>query len=83
MFGVNVPEPLEFHSPIDAPPPIIPLRLTLLLFAHKVWSIPASAVPVGNILILTVSVTGEQVPIPVAVKTRITVWFIESCELAT
>lgn len=71
LLGVKVPVPEADHV---APADMLndPARLIVPLFAHTVWSVPASAVGAGEIFIVVVFNTELHPPLLVVVKVRVT-----------
>ena len=71
LLGVNVPAP-----PDQIPPDAIvtePFKVTNALFPQTVWSAPAFTVGAGVMVIVILSVTALQFPLPVVVNVRVTV----------
>ena len=62
--------------PPDQTPPVatvvFPAKVAMLLFLHFVWSTPALTVGAGVIVIVILSLTDEQFPLPVVVNVKVT-----------
>ena len=73
LFGTNVPVPVVVQIPVLVGPEILPLNPTFRLLTHVTWSLPAFTDGAARIVMVILSVTGKQFPMPVDVIVSVTV----------
>ena len=72
MLGLKAPVP-PVHIPVDDPPVIEPFKVTSGLLAQTDWFTPALTIGAGVMVIVILSLTGLQFPLPVVVSVKVTV----------
>ncbi len=79
LSTTKVPKPLV-QVPALAPPLTFPDKTVTALFAPFVWSIPALTTGAEEKVIVILSLTSKQFPLPVLVTIRVTVPFAISAD---
>ena len=72
VLGTNPPAPEVVQLVVVAPPPIVPLKLSVGLFEQIFWLVPAFIIASFLIVTATVLLTAGQAPLLVELIVKIT-----------